>query len=238
MSSTAVPPAIERLPILAHDSTPLVNTWRRRTRDGHEPHVAIVMPDLEALSPIATDPLLLYTERMLLDLGADVLRLRFPLDPTNVEHPETEDRMLVDARAALDAAVAQAKYTRITIVAQGMGTRALARLLVESPDALGHKDARDRTAKDVRTIWFSPPWKDTTVYDRMLLWKRPALHVIGMLDAHFSKQLQAYLAEKTKAHILAVPRVGQTLDVPGDVDASIASLKATLYATKRFLTLT
>jgi hypothetical protein len=234
-NATTTPPAAETLPLLAHDQGPLEHTWRRRTRDAGEAHVAVILPDVEPISAIASDPLLLYTERQLQDLGADVLRLRFALDARRLEDPETEDRLLADARGALEVALAQGRYTRITLVGSGMGTRLLARLLADAPASLGPKDGRD--AKDVRTLWFAPPWKDTTVYDRMLLWKRPALHVIGMLDPQYSAQLQAYLAEKTKAHVLALPRVGRTLDVPGDVDASIAALKATLYATKRFMTL-
>lgn len=172
-------------------------------------------------------PLFYYAESMLLDAGADVLRVEYAyrLRPDFRDLPADERlRWLVaDASAALQAGLERRPYRRVTLVGKSLGTLAMGRLLGEL------------SGRDVRTVWLTPLLLDEDLRTRMRRHRGPALIAIGDTDDHHEPTVLDDLREATSAEVVVAQGADHSLDVPDDHVASVAAVGRVVAAMRAFI---
>ena len=175
-------------------------------------HLAVVLP---GLSYNALMPALFFPWRLLLEMGADVLRVDYDYarperrgDPTG----EMAARLTADVSAAVAAGLAAGDYRRVTLLGKSLGTMAMAHLLSTEP--------RLATAD---CIWLTPLLRHERLRSRLRDAARRSLLVIGTADAEHDPAVLAEL-RAAGADLLELEGAGHGLDVAEDVMMSIEYL--------------
>jgi hypothetical protein len=215
-------PAAEELRIAGFGGEPVPNAFLRQR--GETAHAAIVLP---GFAYTAEMPLFYYAEHLLLDAGADVLRVdyRYHQRPGFRDRPEPEQdrRLLADARAAHGAALAQRPYRDLTLVGKSLGTLAMAHLLREEP-----------AAERVRAVWLTPLLRVAAVREQIRRHGRTSLLAIGTADPHHDP---AALDEARAAgcDVVVAEGADHGFDIPGDPVASVRAVEQVVRALGTFL---
>ncbi len=146
---------------------PVPHTFLRQ--DGDADHVAILLPGIRYTCDM---PLLYYPARLLLGLGADVLRIEYAYDRRAdfqaFADTERDRWFFTDVTAACHAVLAQRAYRRVTLIGKSIGTLAMGRLLTTDP-ALAQAQA----------IWLTPLLTHTGLRAQIRQCRAHSLFVIG-----------------------------------------------------------
>lgn len=214
--------AAKRLPISGHGGELVPNEFLRQ--QGGSDHLAVLLPGLGYTCDM---PLFYYAEGMLLDAGADVLRVeyayRLHLSFGDIPAEERTRWLFADTTAALRIGLGQRPYREITFVGKSLGTLAMGHLLGELTD------------RDVRTVWLTPLLRDDDLRGRMLRHRGPALLAIGTADDHYQPTVLDDLREATGSRMVIVEDADHSLDIPGDPVASIAAVSQVVAAMQAFI---
>lgn len=171
----------------------------------------------------ASMPLLHYAERALLWRGADVLRLElaYDTDPAfgQAEPAARRARIRADAERAAHAALARADYRRIVLVGKSMGTLALADLV--GGILSGHAPA---------CAWLTPLLNDERLREAALEQRPPSLFAIGTADPLHDARTLGDLVAATRGRAVVVEGADHSLDVPGDMAATLHALHEVMDA--------
>lgn len=210
------------LDIVGHRGKPVPNAFSRQ--EGETRHLGVILPGLRYRS---TMPALYYPALHLRVLGADVLAVNYRYDeePGLATMPDAErtEWWTADAASAIDAALAQRRYERVTIVGKSLGTGTMAPLLAD--------DARLRTAE---AIWLTPVLKKPGFLDLLRRCPQRGLVVIGTADWYYDAETLADL-ERHGLQILVVPDVTHGLECPGDAVRSAQAMAEITQGIERFL---
>ncbi len=210
------------LHIVGYLGKPVPNAFVRQ--DGEARHLGVILPGLRYRSSM---PALYYPALQLKALGADVLAVNYRYDeePGLKTMPDAERAAwwTTDAAAAIDAALAQRRYERVTIVGKSLGTSTMAPLLAD--------DERLRTAE---AIWLTPVLKKPGFPELMKRCPQRGLIVIGTADWYYDADTLADL-ERHGLQVLAVPDVTHGLECPGDTVRSAEAMVEATRAIDRFL---
>jgi dienelactone hydrolase len=210
------------LRIAGSGGEPVPNAFLRQR--GETAHVGVLLP---GFAYTAEMPLFYYAERLLLAAGADVLRVdyRYHQRPGARDLPEQEQdrRLLADARAALDAALAQRPYREITLVGKSLGTLAMAHLLAGEP-----------AAERVRAVWLTPLLRVAAVREQIQRLARVSLLAIGTADPHHDPGLLDQV-RAAGCEVVVVEGANHGFDVPGDAAASVRAVEQVVLALGTFL---
>lgn len=105
--------------------------------------------------------------------------------------------ILADVQAAVNVALAQREYKRITLIGKSLGTYALSLLL-----------PNDARLRDADVIWLTPVFKYAAFSENLKACQQASLFVIGTADSHYDpEQLegkQSYVIEDAD-HGLEIP---------------------------------
>jgi hypothetical protein len=212
----------EELPIAGFGGEPVPNAFLRRR--GETARLAILLP---GFAYTAEMPLFYYAEKLLLDAGADVLRVdyRYHRRPGFRDLPEQEQdrRLLADAQAAHGAALAQRPYREMTLVGKSLGTLAMAHLLAGEP-----------AAERVRAVWLTPLLRVEAVRESIRRHGRASLLAIGTADPHHDPGALDE-ARAAGCEVVAVEGADHGLDVPGDAVASVRAVERVVAALGTFV---
>lgn len=210
------------LDIAGYLGRPVPNAFFRQ--DGETRHLGLILPGLRYRSSM---PALYYPALLLKALGADVLAVNYRYDeePGLETLPDAERAAwwTADAAAVIDAALAQRRYERVTIVGKSLGTGTMARLLAD--------DERLRTAE---AIWLTPVLKKPGFPDLMGRCPQRGLVVIGTADWYYDEHILADL-ERRGLQVLVVRDVTHGLECPGDAVRSAEAIVEITQAVSRFL---
>ena len=172
-------------------------------------------------------PLFYYAENLLLDGGADVLRVEYAYNrrPGFPDLPEAEQlaRLLDDASAAKYAALAQRPYREVTLIGKSLGT-----------GAMGHVLTAEAVPNRSRAVWLTPLLREGRLREQMRRFGGPSLLAIGSDDPHHDPAL---LDELTGAgwEAVVVDGADHSLDIPGDAVASVQAVERVVRAVGPFL---
>lgn len=211
------------LPITGHAALSVPHEFIRQDTDTD--HLALFLPGF-AYTPDM--PLFYYAETLLLDAGADLLRLdyRYNREPGFLDRPPDVQlaQLLADATPALSVALAHRPYTRLTLIAKSLGTRTLAHLLPTFA-----------LPPDTRAVWLTPLLDEPLVRSTILA--RPGLNliVIGTTDPAYDPSSLDQLAQSPNTRVLTIPDADHSLDIPGDTLASTTALSTVVTAVRSFL---
>lgn len=173
-------------------------------------------------------PLFYYIGNRLLAGGSDVLRVEYAYNRQpefrELPVPEQHDWQRADASGALDAVLQQDDYRQITIVGKSIGTR-----------SMGHVLNSDPRLGDATALWLTPLFKDDNVRRQILQTSARSLIVIGMNDPHYDAETLEEIALKDGNVVISIPNADHSLDIAGDVKASIGTLKQVISGVDSFL---
>jgi pimeloyl-ACP methyl ester carboxylesterase len=169
---------------------------------------------------------LFYAGRILLEQGADLLRVEYAYYRTNfIEQPEPEqDRWISsDVFAACNAALAHREYEKITLVGKSIGTIALGHLL------------SDRRFQEAACIWLTPLLTAAWLRSRIEQIHPRSLFVIGTADKYCIPDTLDHLVAVTHGQVTVIEGADHALQIPDSISGSLRALDRTVQALQEFL---
>ena len=215
--------SITALKIVGCRNEAVPNTFFQQ--DGETRHLAILFP---GYGYTAHMPAVYYPGRLLLTRGADVLSVEY----TYGRRPEfqslpDEERirwLQADAAAACNAALAQREYERVTLVGKSIGTLAVAHLLTT-----------EGRLRSPQCIWLTPLLRNARLRAQIKQAPHRALFVIGTADPQYDAARLAELQQATAGEVLVIEGADHSLEITGDVLASLHALEQVMEAMGEFV---
>lgn len=215
--------ASETLGITGYREEPLPNTFFRQTAGTH--HLAILLP---GAGYTATMPLMYYPMRLLLTLGADVLRVEYAyLGRAEYEALSPAERvrwLCTDVTAATRVALARRPYHQLTLVGKSLGTLAMGYLLTT-----------ENGLQEAQAIWLTPLLWNERLRSQIQQIKPRSLFASGTADPHYDPSHLAELLAATNGEAVVVEGANHSLEIEGDVVASLKALEQVVRAVQTFL---
>jgi len=215
--------AFEQLEIYGFLDRTVPHTFLRQ--EAETDHLALLFP---GRGYRATMPLLYYTELLLADQGADVLRLETAYDRIpefdGLAWGERWAWLTADAEAACEVALAQRPYQRVTLVGKSLGTLIMGHLLVLVPQLA--------TAE---CIWLTPLVQHDQLRAQIEQAKPRSFFAAGTADRFHDPKLLAELEYVTGGQSVIIEGGVHSLLIPGDVLGSIDALEWIMEGTERFI---
>lgn len=186
-------------------------------------HLGIILPGYRY--PVEMPPLH-YAGRVLLEQGADVLRVEYAYNRTDfIKQPESEQDEWIssDVFAACEAGLSQRSYEKITLAGKSLGTIAIGHLLT---------DERFQTAD---CIWFTPILTVEWLLSRIEQTHPRSLFVIGTEDQFYKPDLLKHLETVTNGQAVVIEGVDHSLEIPNSISGSLIALNQIVQALQKFL---
>ncbi len=211
------------LPIVGYHDRPTPHTFFRQAHETE--HVALLLPGVGYTTHM---PLLYYPTRILLQLGADVLRVETMYarlsDYEALDPAERTRWVFADAVAACRAALAQRTYRRMTLIGKSLGTLAAGHLLTAEP-----------ALRAAEVIWLTPLLWNDALREQIRQVKPRSLFACGSADPHYSADHLAELRAATGGQAVVIENANHSLDIEGDVAQSLRALGQVMQAVQAFL---
>jgi predicted alpha/beta-hydrolase family hydrolase len=186
-------------------------------------HLGIILPGYRYSAEMAP---LYYAGRILLDQGADVLRIEYAYYRTDFsKQPETEQDKWIssDVFAACNAGLSYRQYEKITLVGKSLGTLAMGHLLA---------DSRFQKAS---CVWETPLLTVEWLCSRIEQLPPRSLFIIGTADNFYKPDILKQLELATKGHSVVIEGANHGLEIPGDIPRSLTALNQMVQAFQEFL---
>jgi hypothetical protein len=186
-------------------------------------HLGIILPGYRHSADMAD---LHYAGRILLDQGADLLRLEYVYYRTDfMDQPERErDKWIsTDVLAACNAALSCRPYSKITLVGKSLGTLAMGHLLA---------DSRFQAAA---CVWSTPLLTVKWLCSRIEQIRPRSLFIVGTADHFYQPEILKRLEDVTLGHSLVIQGADHGLEVPGSIPRSLQALDQIVQALQEFL---
>ncbi len=188
-------------------------------------HLAIVFP---GFGYPAEAPLLTYLEQLLLELGFDVLSVDYEYNRNPAfkgsSDSERRDWFTQDILEVSTAAMARPQYSHWVLAGKSLGTDAMLQILT----------SRQHPSK-VRLIWVTPGSRHREIADQALELNSPSLFLVGTADPSYDPLDYQKMTSSRMVRAEAFPGADHSLEVQGNVDASIAILQKCIQVTRQFL---
>lgn len=173
-------------------------------------------------------PVFYYTRRILSGLGFDVLTV--DLDHSTdrkyarLSDEKRQEWFLTEIERIFDFASGQRRYRRTVLAAMGIGSMALAGLLI-SRKLGGHPSL----------VWLSPLLEAESIRETLSACSVPSLVVVGNRGAQYDQALLQRLSRNENLDLMIIERANDHLEVEGDALRSIELLAGYVSRLKRFL---
>lgn len=211
------------LDIAGYRGEPVPNTFLRQAEEARR--LGIVLP---GWGYSADRPVLYYPGLVLLDRGADLLRVEYQYvrrpEYLAAEAEERERWLVDDVTAALEAGLAQRAYDEVTLVGKSIGTL-----------AMGHLVAADARLKGARAIWLTPLLRDERLLAQIQAWAGRSIFVVGTADPHYSPaHLEAAVAA-TRGRQVRIEGADHSLEIAGSAVQTVQAMEKVVRALEGFL---
>lgn len=186
-------------------------------------HLGIVLPGYR-YSPDMAD--LHYAGRILLEQGADLLRLEYTYYRTDfMEQPENEQDKWIssDVFAACNAGLSHRSYEKITLVGKSLGTIAMGHLLA------------DRRFQKATCVWSTPLLTVEWLCSRIEQIHPRSLFIIGTADKFYKPDMLKHLENVTNGRAVVIEGANHGLEIPDSIDKSLFALNQIVQALQEFL---
>ncbi|MGA2112590.1 MAG: alpha/beta family hydrolase [Anaerolineales bacterium] len=213
--------AATSLPVVGYQREPVPNTFFRQSAEATR--LGILLPGHRHT---VDRPELHYAERVLLERGADVLRVEYAywkIDFMSRPEPERDAWLRADVEAAGTQALAERTYGRTTLVGKSLGTL-----------AMGHLLALEAFQKSV-CVWLTPLLTVRWLVERMEQLHPQSLIVVGTADPFYDPAIQDHLQAVTGGRVLVLPGADHSLEVPESVPAPLLALGQIVSAMEQFI---
>ncbi len=211
------------LDIRGYRGEPVPHTFLRQEDEAR--HLGIIFP---GWGYTADRPVLYYPGLLLLQQGADLLRVEYNYArrPEYLALPaeERERWLIADVTAALDAGLAQRPYEEITLVGKSIGTAAMGQLL-----------AADPRLQEARAIWLTPLLREERLLEQIQHWGGRSIFVAGTADPHYSAPHLEEAVAATRGRQLRIEGADHSLEIAGSVAQTVEAMQKVVQALERFL---
>lgn len=213
----------ETLPIVGYGDDRVPNTFVRQSNDTTK--LAILLPGMGYSCDM---PLFYYAETLSLGVDADVLRVEYAYSRQpgfrDLPAPEKIRRLLTDTVAAREVAFRQRPYERVIFVGKSLGTL-----------AMGHLLTTGQQAKETRAVWLTPLLRNEALRQQIQQYAGPSLFAIGTSDHDYDPAYVQEVQAATSGEAVIVDDADHSLDIEGDVRASLHALTRVLTSLEKFL---
>ena len=189
--------------------------------------LALLLP---GIAYTCDNPLLYYPGRLLLDRGADVLRVEYAYN-TNATYKalsqaEQGEWLNADVTAAYQAAAARRPYERITLVGKSLGTLAMSHLLTTEEGLSG-----------ATAVWLTPLLRFEQPRRQIARWGQGgrSLFVIGSADPYYDAAGLSEVEQATSGQSLVIENADHSLEIPGDMARSLEALQRVMLSIESFI---
>jgi predicted alpha/beta-hydrolase family hydrolase len=188
-------------------------------------HLAILLP---GAGYTAHMPLLYYPMRLLLEMGADVLRVEYAyMGRAEYEALSPAERVrwvFADVTAACRTGLEQRVYQQVTLVGKSLGTMAMGYLLTT-----------EATLAQAQAIWLTPLLWNDLLRAQIRQAKPRSLFVTGTADPHYSAEHLAELQAATAGEAVVIEGANHSLEISGNLFASLQGMEQVIRALRGFL---
>jgi hypothetical protein len=216
-------PKFDTLAILGYREEAVPHTFFRQ--EAPAGHLVLLFP---GVGYTAHMPLLYYTLQLALAHGADVLRVETVYihnpDYQALTQEEQARWVQADALAACRAGLAQGSYRRVTLVGKSLGTLAMMHVLAAQPNL-----------PQLSCIWLTPILSSSALREVIRRVPQRALFVIGTADSYYNPQTLHDLEQASGGESLVIPHADHSLELPGDIPASLHELEKIMEKVDQFL---
>lgn len=212
---------MEKLYIAGYRDAPVPNTffWQENNID----HLSIILP---GMGYTAHMPVLYYPGRLLLFLGADVLRLEYDYsnkpDFLQLTGAERVQWLISDVTASCKVASTRRRYQKITLIGKSIGTL-----------AMGHLLTSDTMFDNTHAIWLTPLFRNERLRKQIQQCRQKSLFVIGTADPNYDPVFLEEVAAKGES--LVIDGADHSLEIEGDPMQSLEAMDRLIKAIKKFL---
>lgn len=183
---------------------------------------------LPGLGYTTQQPLFHYATGLFLNHQIDVLHINYQFAKNEqfkkLTDTEQEQSMYDDVLAVLDKVLKASKYKQFFVLGKSIGTIPMAKEWVEK-----------RVSGNTFGIWLTPLVKRDAVYEAMMNTDSPSLCVIGDQDRHYDKERISSLKNNSLVSTYIIPQANHSLEITGDLFASIEALKEVMKQVEDFL---
>lgn len=198
-------------------------TWIRSDKPNKS--ICIMLP---GLGYTTQRPLFHYATGLFLNHHVDVLQIHYQFAKNEkykkLPYAEQEQWMYDDVRAVTDEVLKNTNYEQFFILGKSIGTISMAKAWSEKS-----------FVQNACGIWLTPLVKIDEVYKAMLNSHRPSLCVLGDKDHHFNVERVSSLKNNPLVRTFVVPGADHSLEIGGEIFASIEALKEVMKQVEDFL---
>ena len=210
------------LPISGFAGRPLPNLFLKQQEPAD--HLALLFPGLNYSADM---PVLYYPSQILLGHHADVLQVRYEYDrqPDFMRQAAEKrfEQIRIDGFGALETALKERAYQRITLIGKSIGTLSMGCLVGDA--RLVHS----------RCIWLTPLLNDDRLISQIGSGGQPGLFVSGTEDRYYDRMRLEHLAQLPGCRSLVVPGADHSLELPAGLWSNLDTLTRVLKAVEEFI---
>jgi predicted alpha/beta-hydrolase family hydrolase len=186
-------------------------------------HLGIILPGYRHSADMAD---LHYVGRILMEQGADLLRVEYLYYQTNYLSQSESDqnqRISEDVFAVCNACLAFRPYDKITLVGKSLGTKGMGFLL------------GDERFQKANCVWSTPPLTTEWLYSRIEQVRPPSLFIFGTADDYYNPEKLSHLVDVTNGRAVIIEGANHGLEVPESIPASLQGLGQIVQGLQEFL---
>jgi hypothetical protein len=173
-------------------------------------------------------PLFHYGTSLCLNNHVDVLHINYNFGKNGhfgtLSKEEQIHWMYEDVKSVVEEVLGGTNYDQCFLLSKSIGSIPMAMEWT-------HKNF----IRNMIGIWLTPLLKDDNVYKTLLTTKLPSLCVIGDQDDHFIEERVTALKNNEFIRTISVPNADHSLEIQGDVSASIDAVKTVTEAVEEFI---
>ena len=193
----------------------------RLFRQAGAQRLALILPGLRYTCDM---PLLFYTARLMIQRGAAVLQVHSDYTQAAYQSAPGSEQgrwLAEDTQAAYQAGLAADDFRELILIGKSIGTLALASLVAGGVEAPG--------------IWLTPLLHQPRLVEAALQQKGPALFIGSSSDPTFDLAQMQRIQAAGKGEGLVIPGADHSLEIPGDVLASLEIMRQVVERILAFL---
>ena len=186
-------------------------------------HLGIILPGYRHSVDMAD---LHYAGRILLEQGADLLRIEYAYNRTDFmkKSNSEQDRWISsDVFAICDAALVHRSYSQITLVGKSLGTLAMGHLLAEV------------RFQNATCVWETPLLTVEWLCSRIEQVHPRSLFVFGTADKFYKPDILERLETATNGRSVIIEGAHHGLEILDDIPKSLMALNQIVQALQEFL---
>lgn len=208
------------LPLQTADGRPLVHKFYRQR--GPTQGLLVTFPGAH----YGVDgPLLYYPSLALLHAGWDTLAVTYGFQSAGGDLKARDlSGLLQECRQAVEGALAGRAYPRVALVGKSLGTGVVAHLCRDLPVLAGAQAAY--LTPMLGTPFFDPAFAET---------RNPAFVALGTADRYYDAEALEQLRRRREFRLTVVEGADHSMNVPGDLEASLANMARVVRETVDFL---